>query len=316
MKKVSIIIPIYNCEEYLHDCFESIVNQTYKKELIEVILINDGTKDNSVEICKEYKKKYQWIFIDRKENKGLSYTRNEGIEKSNGKYIIFLDSDDLLYKDAVENLVKTIEETNSDIVVSKLNSFNSQGEYGYYSDKYLKNKKTFTLSENKKITNCISVCGKIYNKEIMNKTRFIENVAHEDNYFTLKLFLNAKNITTLPIYTYYRRIREGENPSIMQNLSYKTFKDLLTNFNHLLEENITTPYIYGFTLRKTINYIINNINKKEQKKCLNEIKKYVKKAYKKKQINNLILTYYNFIYSIYYIGAKTYKEIMNHAKKH
>ncbi|MBQ1812896.1 MAG: glycosyltransferase family 2 protein [Bacilli bacterium] len=280
MDKISIIIPIYNCEEFLNDCLDSIVRQSFKN--IEVILINDGTKDNSDAICREYRDKYKWTFIDRKVNKGLAYTRNEGIKNSTGKYVMFLDSDDLLYDNAVELLYKSITRNKSDMVISKINSFNSKGEYGYYSDKFLKKESTFNVYDNKKIINCISVCGKLYKKSLLNGIEFIPGTYHEDNYFTLKILFNANSISVLPEYTYYRRIREGENKSIMQNLNYKTFNDLIKNFESFLSDNegtIKGDFVYDFMMRKSINYIVMNINTTEDykncKKTLNDFSNFI-----------------------------------------
>lgn len=104
--KVSVIVPVYNAEEYLEDCLNSIEEQTISKEEIEVILINDGSADSSAEICEQYSKKYSYIkFID-KENAGVSATRNMGIRLAKGKYILFLDSDDKLTKNSVEDITK------------------------------------------------------------------------------------------------------------------------------------------------------------------------------------------------------------------
>lgn len=102
--RVSIVIPVYNVELYLEDCLNSLVEQTIDKKDIEIILINDGSKDNSAQICKEYSEKYNYIkFID-KENSGVSSTRNMGIRMSQGKYILFLDSDDKLTICSVESI--------------------------------------------------------------------------------------------------------------------------------------------------------------------------------------------------------------------
>ena len=94
MDKISIIVPIYNCEKYLKRCLESIINQTYNN--LEIILLNDGSSDNSLKIIKEYKKKDNRIIVIDKKNTGVSDTRNIGIQKASGKYICFCDSDDVL----------------------------------------------------------------------------------------------------------------------------------------------------------------------------------------------------------------------------
>ena len=307
MDKISIIIPIYNCEEYLEECLNSIVNQTFKN--YEVIMINDGTKDNSVSICNKYKKKYSFKFIDRKDNKGLAYTRNEGIRNATGTYIMFLDSDDLLYESALEILYKNIKANNADVVISKINSFNSKGTYGYYSDKYLKKNQSTTLLNNKKLINCISVCAKLYKKDLLKDIKFIENTYHEDNYFTLKVLTKSNKINILNKYTYYRRIREGANLSIMQNLNYKTFFDLIYNFEMYLKESQNNyDFVDNFMIRKSINYIVMNINDKiEYKRCKCKWNDFYKKIYNKK--NGLKKYLLRLKYGLYFLIAICYKKL-------
>ena len=93
---VSFVIPVYNVEKFLKDCLDSILNQKYDINKIEIILINDGSKDNSLEICKNYENKYNNIKLIDKKNEGVSVARNVGIENAEGKYILILDSDDFI----------------------------------------------------------------------------------------------------------------------------------------------------------------------------------------------------------------------------
>ena len=104
---ISVIIPIYNTEEYLEKCVISIINQTYKN--IEIILINDGsTSMNCINICQNFEKVYNNVRFYNKNNDGVSETRNFGIEKANGKYLLFIDSDDWIEKDTIEILYENI----------------------------------------------------------------------------------------------------------------------------------------------------------------------------------------------------------------
>ena len=127
MKKVSIIIPVYNVEDYLEECLESIVNQSIGLKNIEVIIINDGSSDNSIKILNKYQNKYKdWISINR-ENKGLSETRNEAINLVTTNYIMFLDSDDYLDKDTLKEMYDIIIKENSDIVMGRMKAFDTKG---------------------------------------------------------------------------------------------------------------------------------------------------------------------------------------------
>ena len=122
MSKVSIIIPVYNVEPYLDQCLESVIKQTYKN--LEIIIINDGSTDNSVSIIKKYQKIDQRIiFINNYKNEGLGVTRNIGIRISTGEYLYCVDSDDWLELNAIELLVKRIEETDADFVICEARCF-------------------------------------------------------------------------------------------------------------------------------------------------------------------------------------------------
>ena len=119
--KVSIIIPIYNGEKHLAECLDTIQNQTYTN--LEIICINDGSRDKSLSILKEYQKKDdRFIVIDQK-NAGQSKARNEGIRRASGKYISFVDCDDFIELDMIEKMVLKAEETNADIVITNFSLY-------------------------------------------------------------------------------------------------------------------------------------------------------------------------------------------------
>lgn len=115
---ISIIIPVYNAEAYIHKCVESILNQSYKS--FEIILINDGSTDNSGSICDEYAKKDNRIIVQHKVNGGVSSARNKGIDMASGEYILFVDSDDWIEPNALEILLTHINMNNSDVIIFSL----------------------------------------------------------------------------------------------------------------------------------------------------------------------------------------------------
>lgn len=123
---VSIVLPIYNVETYLNRCINSVVNQTY--ENIEVILVDDGSKDSCPSICDDWTLRDSRIKVIHKENAGLGMARNTGIEKATGRYICFFDSDDYIRKDTVEQIVGRVVETRADLVVFGFASVSAQGE--------------------------------------------------------------------------------------------------------------------------------------------------------------------------------------------
>ncbi len=309
MKKISVIVPVYNVEEYLEECLNSIVNQTIGLKNLEVILINDGSTDNSLKIMKKFKKKYDdWILVNR-ENRGISISRNEGMDLATAKYIIFLDSDDYLELNALEELYKISEKTKSDITVGKINGFDSKGFYGYYFDKYIKEYQIFTLSQNKKFIKTISACSKLYKRTFINKIRFVPMLKHEDNYFTVMAYVEAKKIATLPIYCYNRRYREGEKNSIMQNLSINTFMDLVENYKAIFKKIKHNNIVVGFSIRNFCNYVISRLKGFNQKKGKITIKKYLKILYANNNISLLEYFYYSVYYNAYYFSANLYYKL-------
>ena len=145
MKKVSVIVPVYNAEKYLHRCIESIINQTLNG--IEIILINDGSTDNSLNICKQYEEIDPRIKVIDKENSGPSASRNIGIENANGEYITFVDSDDWIELDMLENLYNKVKQFNSPMIISN----------------YFKN---YT---DKEVINCLNIKENCLDKKKINK---------------------------------------------------------------------------------------------------------------------------------------------------
>ena len=119
--KISIIVPVYNVEKYLDECIQSIINQTHKN--IEIILINDGSTDNSLSILRKYEGIDKRIIVINQENKGLSASRNIGIKKSTGKYISLIDADDIIHPRMIELLYKEIKNNNCDISICMFQNF-------------------------------------------------------------------------------------------------------------------------------------------------------------------------------------------------
>lgn len=201
---ISVIVPVYNVEEYLIECIESIKNQTYKN--IEILLVDDGSKDTSGKICDDYLKKDDRIIVIHKENGGLSDARNIGIKNSKGKYLIFVDSDDTIDKDMCEVLYENIKKEKSDIAICEL-----------YSEKKLENIKKLeikNLSSKEAIKEMLcqklfdtSAGGKLFRKELFNEILFPKGKLYEDLGTIYKLFEIAKKITYISVKKYYYRRR-------------------------------------------------------------------------------------------------------------
>ena len=141
---ISVIVPVYNVEEYLHYAVESLAKQTYKD--FEVILVNDGSTDNSGRLCDEYEKQYNWIRVYHKENGGLSDARNYGVSRATGDWIFFLDPDDYIESFTLELLIRLQRTYNVNLISTKVQSTNS---YEIYSEL---NANDFDITKIKKLS--------------------------------------------------------------------------------------------------------------------------------------------------------------------
>ena len=223
-EKVSVIVPVYNVEKYLEKCLNSIVNQTYKN--IEIILVNDGSTDNSLEIMKKFKQKDDRIILLEKENGGLSDARNYGLKKASGSYISFVDSDDFINEKMLEILVNNLIQYKADISMCQFKMF-------FYDT----NKISYTTENNiicynkkealKKLLNSDETIGnhawnKLYKKELFDGVEYPKGKNFEDIGTTYKLFDKSKVIVYTDFMGYYYYQREN---SITGNLNLKSLKD-------------------------------------------------------------------------------------------
>lgn len=192
MIDISIIVPIYNAEKYLNKCIKSLINQT--KENLEFILINDGSTDTSEEIIKNYQDTRIKYFKNK--NQGIGKTRNFGIKKSTGKYIMFLDSDDFLATNACEELFKKAEQDKLDLVIN--NFYRVEEETSKQEEVIISKFKNTTLKENKELLLEINLApwNKLYKSELLknNKIKFVEDLKYEDAPFVIEAIDKAKRI--------------------------------------------------------------------------------------------------------------------------
>ncbi|TYS60081.1 glycosyltransferase [Sutcliffiella horikoshii] len=220
--EISIIVPIYNVERYLPTCIESIYNQSFQD--YELILVNDGSFDNSAEICMEYAEKDNRIKIVNKKNGGLSSARNAGVQEASGKYIIFVDPDDKLSENYLNKLYSTAEKNNCCVVVSGYQTIPDleKRKPGFQLNKVLSGKK-FILSSQKVHSNndlCF-VWRYIYKRSVLegNNIRFNEEVfIGEDVIFNLSCLLKASRVVAIPDTLYQYTIN---NPESLMKISYK-----------------------------------------------------------------------------------------------
>lgn len=221
MNKISVIVPVFNSEKYLKNCLDSIVNQTLKD--IEIILIDDGSTDNSLEIIKQYSSLYNNIKYCSKKNEGQAIARNLGINMATGEFIAFVDSDDYIETNMFETLYNNAILNESDIVVCDY--------VEEYKNKILNKKSLYIKADNLKMSYIVSVagpCSKIIKTNILkeNNLKFLENNIYEDLAIIPSLALYAGKITYCEEVFYHYVIREN---STMQQTNYN--KKLESIFN-------------------------------------------------------------------------------------
>ena len=218
-EKITVIVPVYNVEHYLDKCLDSLVNQTYKN--LEIIVINDGSTDNSGIICQEYAQKDNRIVYIEKENGGQAEARNMGLDRMTGSYVTFVDSDDWVESDYVETLYQKIMEYQADIAVGNYYSFNeSEGMYYFhifgdsYYEKVYDNVSIFENlyeSQDMKKFAFIFPWGKLYKASLLDYLRFDNGKLAEDAYLNQKIYLLAERIVYLNKGLYAYCQREGSS---------------------------------------------------------------------------------------------------------
>ena len=283
---ITIVIPIYNVEKYLHDCLKSVINQTYNN--LQIILVDDGSPDNCPKICDEYKNKDSRIEVIHKKNGGLSDARNAGLEKAKGRYICFIDSDDFINCKYIEKLYDLITKNNADMAVSNFKRVQD------FKEEYLEKKEENATEEiytgKQMIENIYSrklyvqstvAWNKMYKTELFKDIKFPYGKLHEDEFTTYKLYyICSKVVMTSEILYYYRYV-----PNSIMNKKFNkkrldgisALEERLTFFKDKKEEKL-----YNLTLIRYLMVImIHYTNIKKFLENSEEIQKNLKCKYNK-----------------------------------
>lgn len=316
---VSIIIPAYNVEDRIEACLSSCVNQTYKE--LEIIVVDDGSNDNTLSICQDFSLFDKRVVVIHTNNRGVSSARNIGIEKSSGKWITFLDSDDELELHAIESLLRDVINSNSDISIGGIKEVDGEGrvlvKYAFpdilWKDKeplveYLKGNNPLTYSS----------CGKLYSKKIIGKTRFVcGRSIHEDTFFVFSIFLKKPQViaNNETVYMYVAR----NNSTSRQEYSDK-FLDIIyfalertkiieNNYPELID--LANNALCGSYLTYLKICISKNAKcaKEYERKSIFEVKR-LKKYYIHSSIKDSIF-FYVIILNLYFITKYILKTIYN-----
>ena len=271
---ISIVIPIYNAEKYLEQCLNSIKNQTYKN--FEVILVNDGSIDNSESICKAFVESDTRFRYYLKANGGVSSARNLGLDSVKGDFITFIDSDDWIAENHLELLINSIKKTNSDIVVSCYKEFDNNIDT-YYTIVYTKQEKNLLNFEKMNRDDfliifpklmSINVCfnnavAKLFRKELVNNLRFDTSIKYgEDLDFYFSLYLNVESISYVDELTYVYRIHGDSTTS---NFNQEYAEQELSIFKKMFKkiQEIGLPTIHYFNkFQKLLKYRVDYIKNK------------------------------------------------------
>lgn len=232
--KVSIIVPIYNVEQYLRECIDSLVHQTYQN--IEILLVHDGSKDRSDLIMEEYKQKYPHIVKTfYKENGGLADARNYGLQYATGDYVCFVDSDDYVDTAMVEELLKKATETGADVVIADLTFYYEDHSRPSFVSKALNT--SFGVDIHKAVfMSAMYACSKIYRRSLFteHQLQYPKGLWYEDIPVTSMIFALADKIAYLDKPLYFYRQREG---SIM-NSKYDPRMYHIFDILDLAKENV------------------------------------------------------------------------------
>ncbi len=213
--QLSIVVPVYNVEKYISKCIESIVAQTNKN--FELILVDDGSTDNSGSVCDQYARKYDFIRVYHIQNRGIGGARNYGVKHAEGEYILFVDADDYIANKTVDVFYKLEEQKKTDIVVmAELEVAENEEPTTETScaSQILKNIQEYTREQAIELLGYVdkilnSSCGKIINKEILCAIPFTEKVIYEDYETTYQMLNLANRIIYIPSSMYYYVQRNG-----------------------------------------------------------------------------------------------------------
>ncbi len=282
--KVSVILPVYNVEKYLEKCLDSLLNQTLQE--IEIICINDGSKDNSLEILKKYQYKDQRIKIINQENHGAGFARNRGIEIAEGEYLSFLDADDFFDKDMLKLAYYKAKHTNADICIYKAylyDNLTDNYEINTWSIKENKLPKKTVFNRNDINSNIFkNIMGwawdKLYKKSFVlnNKLQFQDQRTTNDMYFVFASILNATRIVILNKPLYYQRRNVPTSLSNSREISWDCFyyalKKVQKEIKDLKLSEKYNQYFINYALHSCL-WNLNSLREPVAKKLFEKLRK-------------------------------------------
>ena len=321
--KISVVVPVYNVELYLRQCLDSIINQSYSN--LEIILVDDGSQDQSLKICEDFASKDSRIKVIHQKNAGVSVARNKGIEAATGEYITFLDSDDWIEKEMYKEMMRiTIQHQDVDIVMCDvLNVKNNNTEKitvdirnGFYSRQDIIKElyPTLIVAENLGRLPIVSTCICLFKKSLLenNKIQFDASIRYSEDYlFMAKVMLHARSFYYLKeVFLYYYR-----QYNLSRSKKYKPEWWIhLLSLNSKLEEAVIGDKDYDFSRQIKLQLIHSalyvsgavfqdkNINTKAKLKI-------IKRLFKDKKLK---LSFYKLDFNKYPLGLKIILYLVKH----
>lgn len=285
---LSIIVPIYNVEQYLDRCIQSILNQTYQN--LEILLVDDGATDCSGAIADSYAAKDKRIKVFHKENGGLSDARNYGLEHVTGDYILFIDSDDFIVNIMCERLITVASSNNADIVSCNYYIYRGDDDISIHTMSVQDDKRTFTGMDMLRYYllktepfDLNVVWNKIFKLDLFNgvePVRFPKGRVQEDNFTIFRLFLNANSIVTVNEPLYYYVQRAG---SIMANFTRRFMIDTIES--HMYMSDYLMNHCSSVKNELQL-YLLNSYVELSRRVCANKCKK---------ECNDLLIQYKHYV---------------------
>lgn len=327
---VSVIIPVYNVSEYLEICLDSIVNQTYKD--LQIIIVNDGSADNSAEIAKGFADRDKRIQLIHQENKGVSVARNNGMKNAKGKYLFFVDADDRITSNAVELLINRIKNDDTDLVCAGYYEVNLQFPKGLKLNDFTKEQQDTIINQSdfqKNLFNGVSgvLWAKLFRREFFENYNLCLNPEinfSEDLLLVIEYSFYVKKVSVISdsIY-YYNRLNEF---GLSRKLKESNINDLKLTNQKILEfsDKLKSLDIIEIIKNREINFLIqylkqNITNYQSFRKAINHVYMHfdsdlIKLAYKKSNCNYFLTLIKYKIYYLSYILLKS-EEILKKLKQ-
>ena len=321
--KISIIVPVYNTENQIRYCLDSILNQAYKN--LEIIVVDDGTKDNAGNIAEEYSKKDDRIIVIHQENQGLSAARNAGLSVATGDYISFVDSDDVLKIDFYEYMIDVLKKENYPEIVQasflRIDEDNIENVENILEEnepeeeiKTMSNIEALEKlygADQLEYVKFVVVWNKIYKKELYSSLRFPKGRNHEDEYTTYKAIYAAKRIaySNRLVYGYIQTKKSIMRVGISQKRIDDTLEAYRQVYSYFKENNL--PEIESKARRRYLEYCIELVEKINQGEVLAEQEKQIE------FLNNEFIRFYDENISFIKENAKTEElEIIGNLEKY